>query len=278
MVSASVPHTKPQQAAATVQIAEVLTLFVVLLAAIAAAIGLFIPTVYRDPATITPAMRGQDLVTLLVVPVLAVTLFAVRRGSSRASLVWIGLLGYMLYTYLGASVAYYFNPIFLLYVALLSLSAFALVFAVIGLNGGTLAAKFDNAMPRWPTIAFMLFIVLMLGAMELAENIQYLNTGELPRIITQTGGVTYYVYALDLGFIVPLAALAAIGVWRRAVWGYVIASYMFIKSISMGLALLAMNLANALANQPTDSMVGFYAVLALGGLLLGAWFLGYCRD
>jgi hypothetical protein len=38
-------------------------------------------------------MRGQDLITLLVLPVMVWSLLAARRGSARETLVWIGLLG-----------------------------------------------------------------------------------------------------------------------------------------------------------------------------------------
>jgi hypothetical protein len=84
--SSSMLHTKWNAA-------EILTALIIVLGIIASAGGLLIPNLYRDPVSIVPALRGQDLITLLTMPILAVTLFAVRHGSTRTRLIWIGLLG-----------------------------------------------------------------------------------------------------------------------------------------------------------------------------------------
>jgi Mg/Co/Ni transporter MgtE len=65
-------------------VAEILTVLVIVLGIVASASGLLLPNLYRDPVGIVPALRGQDLITLLTMPILLVTLFAVRRGSTRA--------------------------------------------------------------------------------------------------------------------------------------------------------------------------------------------------
>jgi hypothetical protein len=71
-------------------------------------------------------MRGQDLVTLAIAPVLLVVARLATRGNVRARLVEIGLGGYLLYTYTGAAFGYRFNRFILLYTALCSLSAVTL--------------------------------------------------------------------------------------------------------------------------------------------------------
>ena len=93
---------------------------VVALAAVAAAAGLFLPSVYRETDWVIPQNRGQDLVTLLALAAMLPVLRATARGSPRATLIWLGLLGYLAYTYTGAAFAYTFNHLFLLYVALLA--------------------------------------------------------------------------------------------------------------------------------------------------------------
>jgi hypothetical protein len=76
--------------------ARLLTIALIPLVALAATSGLLVPAVYaRNPATIIPALRGQDLVTLLALPALAMALRAAARGSPRGTLVYLGLLGYM---------------------------------------------------------------------------------------------------------------------------------------------------------------------------------------
>jgi hypothetical protein len=260
-----------------IRAAQFLTVPIAVLAAVAAAGGLFIPGLYRDPAGFVPTLRGQDLVTLLAMPVLAFALYATGRGSARATLVWIGILGYVLYTYTGAAFAYHFNDFFLIYVALFSLSVFALVAAATGLDVAGLRGQFDIAAPRRAVAGFLLLIALMIAALELAENIRFLATDTLPKIITGSGGVTSFVYVLDLGIIAPLAVLSAVWLWRRFPWGYILAGALLVKAATMGLALLTMDGFSLRAGQADDGLEILWAMIAFGGLGTATWLLRHCR-
>jgi hypothetical protein len=269
-------RTRPE-VSPTLRMAWILTLPIALLAGVAAAAGLFLPGLYREPPAFVPVLQAQDLVTLVAVPILIGALVAAWRGSARATLVWVGLLGYVFYTYTGAAFAYFFNDFFLIYIALFSLSVFALVAAAAGLDVAALRRRFDGAEPRRAVAAFLVLIALMLGALELRENIQFLATDTLPTIITNSGGVTSFVYVLDLGIIAPLAVLSAVWLWRRAPWGYVLAGFLLIKGVAMGLALLAMDGFSLRAGQPTDGLEIMWAVIAFGSLGMATWFLRHCR-
>ncbi len=144
--------------------AQILTALIVVLAMIASAGGLFINGLYRDPVDFVPVLQGQDLVTLIAMPVLVVILFSSRGGSARATMVWIGLLGYLLYTYMGAATGYYFNRFFLVYAATFSLSIFALITLAGGIDVAGLQVGFDASAPRKPVAVFLILIALMLAA------------------------------------------------------------------------------------------------------------------
>ena len=67
--------------------------------------------------------RGTALVVkLLAVPVLVVASMLTSRGSARGTLPWLGALSYLLYNSVLFLFATPFNELFLLYVAMLSLS------------------------------------------------------------------------------------------------------------------------------------------------------------
>jgi hypothetical protein len=266
--------------ASSLRTAHLLTAALIPLVAVATLCGLLIPTAYRrNPAALTPALQGQDLVTLLGLPVLAVALLASWRGSRRATLLWIGLTGYMFYTYTGAAFGYAFGELTLLYVALFSLSIFALASAAGSIDAAEVQRHFDAATPRRAVAGFLIFIALMLALMEVSQNIQFLATGVLPPGVVTAGGMTYFVYGLDLGLIVPLSVLAAVWLWRRRPSGTILAGFLLVKSTTMGLALLAMNWCMQRAGQPADpnELLGFYALLALGGLGMSVWFVRHCR-
>ncbi|HWQ13551.1 MAG TPA: hypothetical protein VNL77_12160 [Roseiflexaceae bacterium] len=263
------------------EVGQLLTAAIIPLAGLASAAGLFVPGVYRRNATtIVPALQGQDLVTLLALAALAAALLAARRGSARGTLVWIGLLGYIFYTYAGAALGYAFGALCLLYVVLFSLSVFALIAAASGLDAAALQQRFDAATPRRPVAGFLILIALLLAGLELGQNLQFLASGTLPPGVAMAGGGSYFVYGMDLGLVLPLTILAAIWLWRRAPWGPVLAGFVLIKGATMGLALLGMNWLTARAGLPTDApeLMAFYALLSAGGLGMTAWFLRHCRE
>jgi hypothetical protein len=64
------------------------------------ALGLLFESRYRDAEWIKATWFGNDWVTLVVgMPLLAVALALARRGSIRALLLWVGVLGYAAYNY-----------------------------------------------------------------------------------------------------------------------------------------------------------------------------------
>jgi hypothetical protein len=141
-----------------------------------------------------------------------------KRGSPRATVVCIGLLGYLLYTYAGAAFAYRFNRLFLVYVAVFSLSAAAVWPRCRASTGRDAAAVRDRA-PRRAAAVFAAAIALMLGVSELAQIVPALAAGRVPELIARSQGAGNFVYVLDLGVVAPLALLAAVWLWRRSPWG-----------------------------------------------------------
>jgi hypothetical protein len=261
------------------RVAQRLSALIVVLGAIASAGGLFMSSLYRgETAWVVPQNRGQDLITLLAMPILAVTLLAVRRGSARATLAWIGLLGYVCYTYAGAAFAFHFNEFFLIYVALFSLSIFALIAAFTGIDVAALRRTFDTHVPRRAVSIFLAVLGCMLTLMWVGQIIPFLTTGTLPDLIVRAAAPTNFVYVLDLGLVVPLALLGAFWLWRDMAWGYVVAGYILIKALTMGLALLGMTWFTVRAGEHVDPFLsGIWVVLATSSLGMTAWFLRHCR-
>jgi hypothetical protein len=264
--------------AANLRLAQTLTAIIILLTAVAVAGGLFIPGLYRDPAMLVPVLQGQDLLTLIALPVAAGTLLAVRRGSGRAAIILLGLLGYLLYTYTGASFAYTFNVFFLLYVALFALIIATVVALTTGIDAAALKARFDPGAPRVPVAVFLGLVAVMLFLPELGQIIPFYSTGVVPEIIRRSGGATSFVHVLDMGVVTPLTVLGAIWLLQRRAWGYILAGTMLIKGATMGLALLSMTWFAVRAGQAMEvGLTVIYALIAAGSLAMAVWFFGRCR-
>jgi hypothetical protein len=257
--------------------AAVLSIIVAVLAAFASAGGLFLAGVYRDNPLIITAWKGNDLITLVVaVPLLAGALVMMVRGSARAHLLWLGAVGYMLYNYIFYLYGAAFNVFFLVYVALVALSLYALVLGMWRLDADRVSRGFLAGTPVKGIAGLMLLIPLVMGGIEVQRAVAFLFTGQVPTDIVQTGHPTGVVYATDLALLMPAIAIAAILLWRRRPWGYVLAPVLMVKGVTYPLALIAMSLLGA--NDPLTPVYAFFWLLSLTALGLLLWNVRLFRE
>jgi hypothetical protein len=241
----------------------ILSVWVSMLATIAAAGGLFLKGLYRDKELIKSAWLGNDLVTLLLaVPLLTAALVLAKKGSLRARLVWMGMLGYLFYNYAFYLFGAAFNWFFLLYVALFSLSAYGLMLGLSALDVRGMSNYFRPGTPRKWLSLFLLLISLPLAVFEGGQCLKFIITGELPQAPT-------LIFALDLAIVVPNTALAAFLLWRGHPWGYVLGAMMLLKAFTYGLVLvLATTLVvGASLTSNRDPLMPFYVFVTAGGLM-----------
>jgi len=212
------------------------------------AAGLAFPGLYRDNALVAASWYGNDLVSLFVAtPLLVATMIGARRGSLRARLGWMGMLLYSLYNgafYLfGAT----FNALFLVYVALFTGSAFALIFGLVALDVEAVADRMRDSLPARGVAAFMGAVGLTLGGFHGAVSLRYGVTGTVPPMVEATGLHTNLIAALDLSMVVSVALLGGVWLWRRRPWGVVLGTLWSVKGAVYMLALSAATVSTVLA-------------------------------
>src|SRR5512135_146661 len=135
------PSEQPRPAALRAAFAMSGVLVVVMVAA--SAMGLFVQDLYAEGAWAREALRGGDLVTLvLAAPLLLLSLLLSMRGSRRAQAAWVGMLAYGVYNYAFYTFGATFNDAFGLHIAAFSLSVFALACAVPNLDRVSCAEAF----------------------------------------------------------------------------------------------------------------------------------------
>jgi hypothetical protein len=252
----------------TFEPAFVLSVIIIFLAIIAAAGGLFIPNLYADSDIIKRAWYGSDMTTLfLVIPLLIVSLSFVIRGSLRAQLIWIGLVGYMLYNYAFYLFGATFNKFFLVYVALFAVSLYALIIALSNLPLQNIQEHFDKKTPVKTLSIFMIVIALPLAIFELSQALTAIFSGTSP-------AVPPLIFALDLSFVIPNMILAAVLLWKHRRWGYILTAMMMVKGFTYGINLIisAASVADFSLSGDWDALTPFYLFIAVGSLL-GGWSL-----
>jgi hypothetical protein len=269
------------------RVARLLSTLLVVLMTAAAAAGLGIDGLYRDPEPVVAMLRAYDLVSLVVaVPVLAACLAPARRDSPRAQLVWVGMLGYAGYTYAMYVFGTSFNDVFLLHVTLFSLAVFAFGLALGGLDVAAIAAGFGPRTPARTVGALLAFLGGGLGAMWVFYSLRFAVADTPPEesLLVLPDTYLHLAYVLDLALLVPTYLVAAVLLWRRQAWGYVLATgvavFSLVYQVNYVVALLFQwraGVPGSVAFDPQEPLVVAVSVLAAGALLRSVSAAGPCR-
>lgn len=245
----------------------------------ASLLGLLLDDAYVGDVATAAIFRGYDTVTLTVVlPALLVTWGKARGGSEWARLIMASLLLYLAYTY-----AYYlfgtgFNDLLLLHTLVFSGSLAGLILSLVCLDTAELAAGFSARTPARAVAAVLAVLAVALGGMWLAVCVNYLVTGSLPTgsALVETDTVVHLGIVLDLTVLVPLYAVAAVLLWRRRPWGFVLATLVLVSGVlhqvSYLVALIAQTSARvpgAVTFDPVEPVILLLYVAATVGLLAG---------
>ena len=221
---------------------------------------------------------GNDIVTLLIgVPLLITGIVLSRKGLLRGQLLLTGALGFFLYTYGSMSFLTAFNPFFLVYVALFSLSLFGFIFSMKDLDVDEISHRISDGFPRRSIAAYFIIIAVFLTLAWLGLVASPSLTWTPPAGLESA--ITMVIQALDLGIIVPTSFLTAYLLFKKQPWGYALSSVMLLKILTMGAALISMIIVQILSGVDVDPVVStIFVLISLSGIILGIITLKNIRD
>jgi hypothetical protein len=219
-----------------------LSVLVSALVAVAGAAGIFLKGVYaRETASWAAQGIGQDFVNLTVaVPALLASAWFLRKGSVRALLVWMGVLIYIIYSYLMYAFSVHFGLMFPVYVAALGLSFYALFGCLFSLDRGALGASFPPAIKVKPAAVYLMVSGVVFAGLWLSDIVHALVTGTLPAGLAETGLPVNFVHVEDLGFILPGMIITSVLLWKRKALGYIFAVPLMVFAAAMGIGIISM--------------------------------------
>lgn len=252
-----------------------LTIPIAILLAIAAGSGVFVNGLYRDNAYFASQALGQDLISLLVaLPALIISAIPTHRGSARARLVWLGMLVYLVYSYMIAAFVVRFNSLFLVYVALLGCSLYALIGGLVTTDMAAIKSSFSDKTPVRAVSVFLGVLMVLFYFLWLSEAVPALLAGKLPQSIVDNGTPTNAVHVLDMAWMLPAFGITAVSLWRKHALGYTLAGAILSFISLLALAILSMVLfmvrqSHAVAVQ----QVAIFFVLLAASLGMLIWFL-----
>ncbi|HLO13359.1 MAG TPA: hypothetical protein VK206_00925 [Anaerolineales bacterium] len=158
------------------------TVPVAILLALASGSGVFRSTLYRDNPSLLAQAIGQDFISLVVVfPTLIISAVFASRGSPRARLVWLGALAYLVYTYASFAFDIRFNSLFLVYVALLGCSLYALIGGISTANMAEIKTYFTEKTPVKAVSIYLALIAVLFYFVWLGEIVPALIAGQIPQ-------------------------------------------------------------------------------------------------
>src|SRR3712207_5855413 len=217
------------------------------------------------PASLA-GLVGQDGVTLVVgIPLLAVSTWLTRRGSTRGLLLWMGTLFYFAYCYF-FNVVGGFNALFLVYIAIVSASLYGLLSLLFAIDAEALGDRFAT---RTPTrlvggffIGISLLFALMWGGMSITSAVAGVQPEEVLREVV----------IIDLTVLLPLLFFGGLRMWRREAWGYVLGGLLLVKVLATGSTLAFTTALGAWWARAINAFDAFlfvlFALMAIGALPL----------
>ena len=205
--------------------AWVLTALLLGLMVVQSLLGLVVDGLYPEQTWAVAALRGNDLVTLVVaVPLLAgATLSSWRRPSTASVVVWLAMLFYGVYNYAYYAFGAAFSDVFLLHVAALAASAYALLMLGTSIDAEVVALGVRAGPWARVVAGFTTVVGLALVGAWGTMSVRYAVTGALPEDVMPPEAV-HLVYALDLAVLAPAFLVAGVLLWRRVPWGAVLAA------------------------------------------------------
>ncbi|HET9921182.1 MAG TPA: hypothetical protein VFQ30_15145 [Ktedonobacteraceae bacterium] len=257
-----------------------LSVLVAILVLLASGAGLLLTSTYaRETPSWAIQGLGQDLVNLVAVLALLITAYLVNRGSVKAFLIWSGVLLYLLYAYVIYAFDVHFNRLFLVYVAILGLSFYALVSLVIHLHLEQLQASFAGNTKARAVSVLLLVIGILFYLLWLSEEIPALLTGKIPPSVAMANLPTNPVHVLDLGLYLPAMIITAVLLWRRKLLGYLLAGPLLVFIVLTGTAILAIFLLTSMRGMPTSIGVeAFFAIIIVVSLVLSVLYVRAVKE
>lgn len=241
------------------RMAYVLSTIVAVFSAAVSLIGLVFPAVYRSKDWSNGTSFGNDLVTLVVaVPVLALAIIFSKRGSVRGRLLWLGVLYYMVYNYAFYIFGIPVTKLYVPWIAIFVLSGFAFALGIGNLDAEMIGRRFRARTPGKLIALYLLYVAVMVSFLWISQWVKFVRTGQVPEV---NGSQSAYqvIAAVDLSLLVPMQLSAAILLWRRRPWGFVLGNVALVQG--------------AIYTAVMATVCVFGWILNPGSRLLSGWFI-----
>ncbi len=196
-------------------LAYAVSLAISALMAIASFAGLLYPTAVYPTDELLQSFVPNDVVNLLIgLPILLGSVWLARRGRLVGLLLWPGALFYVFYTYVVYVLSMPLNPSFLLHLALVTSSAYAMIGLVASIDGDAVRHRLAGAVPERAGGG----VLAGLGVLIFARVVAVLVGALISRAPVAATELALHVSDFMLA---PAWVIGGALLWRREPLGYV---------------------------------------------------------
>ena len=249
---------------------KTLWLLLACLSLIAAFIGVFNQDIYSKVISqdLLPGTISQDLITLIAGLILLFLSLKTSDTSIKIQIVIMSLLAYLFYGYGIYVIGRVYNSLYILYMAIFSLSFWTLIFGLVSINQDVLQNIKASKLVRNLSAGFLLFTALLFYSLWTAQILPLMRTGEKIEFL-------YSIYILDIVFVLPAIIITAIMVIKNNALGLILAPILFVKAFtllfSVGLGGLLKPFYNQIAAPGETSFYLILSVIFLSLAVLNFW-------
>jgi hypothetical protein len=188
------------------------------------------------------------------------------------------VLTFTVYNYVIYTFSVTFGPLFLLWVAVLGLSLYALIGGVASINHESVKSSFKSQRVVTFVAWFLIVVAILFGLLWLSEDVPALLSGNTPQSVVDMAIPTNPVHILDLSFFLPGVIITGVMLLKKNPLAYALASAFIVFLVLTGIPILI----TPVVQSARGETAGWGVVVPIGTLtvlLLGllAWLLSTVR-
>ena len=246
-----------------IKLITILTIIMLIFLATASIFGIFVDITYaRETASMAAQGIGQDIVDLfLVVPAVVITLVLMRRNKRIATLLFGGLIFYVLYSFIIYSLGVHFNLMFLVYCFTLGTASFVFIFYFYALSRVNVKDWFNEKTPNHGLAILFIIVAAMFYMLWLKDLIPAIINNEVPESVTDYNLLVNPVHVIDLSFALPGLIITSLLLLNKHNLGYLLAPIALVFIIILTIALAAMVIMTRIKEISEDATIAIIFII-----------------
>jgi len=246
------------------------SLLIALLIAVASVTGIVYRTTLYPSAQLVGNVGTDGFNLVLGLPILLGSMWFARRGSLMGLLFWPGALLLDLYVYVAYLVGVPFNALFLLYLVIVTLSAYTLIGLVAQIDAVAVRQRFMGVVPARTVGGILAVLALLFIARTMSVVVSALVNSTAVNPIEQATWVS------DFAVECPLLLVAGVLLWRRKSLGYVAGAGLLLQIGVLFLSLPISGVLSALLiGAPLDTSLAWIVIFGVIPLALIRFFVPF---